>query len=43
MKERLMVIGVDPAPGSPEQFGELLAKDIERWSKTVRSAGLKPE
>lgn len=43
MKERLMVIGVDPAPGSPEQFGDILAKDIDRWSKAVRSAGLKPE
>ena len=43
MKERFMVIGVDPAPGSPERFGEILAKDIDRWSKAVRSAGLKPE
>jgi tripartite-type tricarboxylate transporter receptor subunit TctC len=43
MKERFMVIGVDPAPGTPEQFGDILAKDIERWSKSVKSAGLKPE
>ena len=43
MKERFMVIGVDPAPGTPEQFGDILAKDIERWSKSVKGAGLKPE
>ena len=43
MKERFMVIGVDPSPGTPEQFGDILAKDIERWSKSVKGAGLKPE
>ena len=43
MKERFAAIGVDPLPGTPEQFGELLVKDIERWSRAVKSAGLKAE
>jgi tripartite-type tricarboxylate transporter receptor subunit TctC len=43
MKERFMVIGVDPAPGTPEHFGGILEKDIDRWSRAVKSAGLKPE
>ncbi len=43
MKERFSAIGVDPLPGTPEQFGDVLAKDIERWAKTVKSAGLKAE
>jgi tripartite-type tricarboxylate transporter receptor subunit TctC len=43
MKERFMVIGVDPLAVSPEQFRDILAKDIDRWSRAVRSAGLKPE
>jgi tripartite-type tricarboxylate transporter receptor subunit TctC len=43
MKERFATIGVDPLPGTPEQFAEILAKDIERWAKTVNSAGLKAE
>ena len=43
MKERFAAIGVDPLPGTPEQFAEILAKDIERWAKTVKSAGLKAE
>ena len=43
MKERFSTIGVDPLPGTPEQFGELLVKDLDRWSKAVKSAGLKAE
>ncbi len=42
-RERLSVLGIDPLPGRPEQFGELLARDIERWAKTVRASGMKPE
>jgi tripartite-type tricarboxylate transporter receptor subunit TctC len=43
IKERFAEIGVDPMPGTPEQFGELLARDTERWTKAVRSAGLKAD
>ena len=37
LTERFAVIGVDPVPGTPEQFGEILNKDIERWAKVARS------
>jgi len=43
MRERLSELGVDAVPGTPEQFGELLARDIERWAKAVKAAGLKGE
>ncbi|MEO8143907.1 MAG: tripartite tricarboxylate transporter substrate binding protein [Betaproteobacteria bacterium] len=43
MKDRFMAIGVDPLAVKPEQFGEILAKDTERWSKAVKSSGMKPE
>jgi tripartite-type tricarboxylate transporter receptor subunit TctC len=26
---------------SPEEFGKLLKKDIEKWAKTVKAAGVK--
>jgi tripartite-type tricarboxylate transporter receptor subunit TctC len=42
-RERLSELGVDPVPGTPEQFGELLVRDIERWAKAVKAAGLKGE
>ena len=43
LRERLAAFGVDPLPGTPEQFGAILARDIERWAKTVRASGMKPE
>lgn len=43
MRERLSELGVDTVPGTPEQFGELLARDIDRWAKAVKAAGLKGE
>ena len=43
MTERFNSIGVVPFPGTPERFGEILAKDLERWTKAVKSAGLKGE
>ncbi|MCE2981590.1 MAG: Bug family tripartite tricarboxylate transporter substrate binding protein [bacterium] len=43
MRERLGELGVDAVPGTPEQFGELLVRDIDRWAKAVKAAGLKGE
>ena len=43
MKEHFAVIGVDPVPGTPEQFGAILARDTALWAKAVKSAALKPE
>jgi tripartite-type tricarboxylate transporter receptor subunit TctC len=40
-REQLASQGVDPWPGTPEQLGELLRSDIERYATIVRSAGLK--
>jgi tripartite-type tricarboxylate transporter receptor subunit TctC len=30
-------------PGSPADFGKLIAEETEKWSKVVKFAGLKPE
>jgi tripartite-type tricarboxylate transporter receptor subunit TctC len=43
MKERLAAIGGEPLPGSPAEFGKLIAEETEKWSKVVRAAGIKPE
>ncbi len=40
MRERLTAQGVEPWPGTPEQLGELLRVDIERYGAIARSAGL---
>ena len=43
VRTRLTDQGVDPWHGTPEQLGELLRKDIERFGVIARSAGLKPQ
>jgi tripartite-type tricarboxylate transporter receptor subunit TctC len=43
MRERLAAIGGEPLPGSPVEFGRLIAEETEKWAKVVRAAGIKPE
>jgi tripartite-type tricarboxylate transporter receptor subunit TctC len=43
MKARLAAIGGAPLPGSPAEFGKLVAEETEKWGKVVRAAGIKPE
>jgi tripartite-type tricarboxylate transporter receptor subunit TctC len=43
LKARLTDIGGEPLPGSPGEFGRLIAEETEKWGKVVRAAGLKPE
>jgi tripartite-type tricarboxylate transporter receptor subunit TctC len=41
--ERLERDGIEPVGNTPEQFAAEIKRDIERWGKIVRAAGLKPE
>jgi tripartite-type tricarboxylate transporter receptor subunit TctC len=43
MKARFAAIGGEPLPGSPAEFGRLIAEESEKWAKVVRAAGIKPE
>ena len=43
MKTRLAALGGEPLPGSPAEFGKLIAEETEKWAKVVRVAGIKPE
>ena len=40
---RLASLGSEPRPGSPADFGKLIAAETEKWGKVVRFAGLKVE
>jgi tripartite-type tricarboxylate transporter receptor subunit TctC len=40
VRDQLAAQGVDPWPGTPEQLGDLLRADMERYAVIVRSAGL---
>jgi tripartite-type tricarboxylate transporter receptor subunit TctC len=43
MKARFAAIGGEPLPGSPGDFGRLIAEETEKWAKVVHAAGIKPE
>jgi tripartite-type tricarboxylate transporter receptor subunit TctC len=43
MKAKFAAIGGEPLPGSPAEFGKLIAEETEKWAKVVRAAGLKAE
>jgi tripartite-type tricarboxylate transporter receptor subunit TctC len=40
-KERFAELGGSTVPGSPADFGKLLADETEKWGKVVKFAGIK--
>ena len=43
IKARIAQVGSEPIPGSPADFGKLIADETEKWAKVVKFAGIKPE
>jgi tripartite-type tricarboxylate transporter receptor subunit TctC len=43
IKARIAESGGTVLPGSPADFGKLIAEETEKWSKVVRAANIKPE
>lgn len=39
MKERLVGLGVESAPGTPEQLASLMRDDLVRWARIVKESG----
>jgi tripartite-type tricarboxylate transporter receptor subunit TctC len=42
-KARLAELGASPLPGSPADFGKLIADETEKWAKVIRAANIKAE
>jgi tripartite-type tricarboxylate transporter receptor subunit TctC len=42
-KARLADLGGTMLPGSPSDFGKLIADETEKWGKVIRAANIKPE
>jgi len=40
VRERLASAGLEPAPGTPEEFAQQLKREIERWAVVVKKAGV---
>jgi Tripartite tricarboxylate transporter family receptor len=43
MKARLTDLGVTGLPGSPADFGTLIASETEKWGRVIRAANIKAE
>jgi len=41
VKARLSVLGAAPFAGSPADFGKFIAAEAEKWTKVIRTAGVK--
>jgi tripartite-type tricarboxylate transporter receptor subunit TctC len=43
VSDRFMKLGVTPATGTPEQFGDMIKSEVGRWAKVIKDAGIKTE
>jgi Uncharacterized protein conserved in bacteria len=43
VKTTLFNQGLDPAPGTPEQFGAYIRSERAKWAKVIKESGAKPE
>jgi len=43
IKARFADMGGAALPGSPADFGKLIADETEKWAKVIRAASIKPD
>ena len=43
MRERLLVYGATPLPGTPDDLRAKLAKEVPAWRKVVQEAGIRAD
>ncbi|NML15931.1 tripartite tricarboxylate transporter substrate binding protein [Azohydromonas caseinilytica] len=43
LREKLAAAGIEPAGGTPQQFGDFIQSEIARWAKVAKSAGIQPD
>ncbi len=43
VSDKFVKQGVEPKPGTPEQFGDLIKSEVPRWAKVIKDAGIKSE
>jgi tripartite-type tricarboxylate transporter receptor subunit TctC len=42
-RDRISAQGFEPESSTPEEFGELIQRDIVKWAKVIRESGAKPD
>ena len=43
VRERMTQIGFDVVAGTPEEFGQFMKAEVDRWTRVVERGGIKPE
>jgi tripartite-type tricarboxylate transporter receptor subunit TctC len=43
IKRRFAELALVPMPMQPDEFGKLIAEDMEKWGKVIRTAHIKPD
>ena len=43
VREKFMLQGLEPRASTPGEFSGLIEKEIAKWSKVVRDAGIKAD
>ena len=43
VKARLAGLGLEAAPMQPEEFADFIKREIAKWTKEVREAGIEPQ
>lgn len=43
IRERLLGLGAEPAPSTPQELGATMKKDAERWGRIIKATGMQPD
>jgi tripartite-type tricarboxylate transporter receptor subunit TctC len=43
VRERLVGMGFDVVASTPEEFGQFMKAEVDRWTKVVEKGGIKPD
>lgn len=43
LRASLLAVGADPVKSSPQEFGTFFKQEIEKWTRIVKDAGIRPE
>jgi tripartite-type tricarboxylate transporter receptor subunit TctC len=43
VRERLMALASPPMGGTPEEFGQYMKREVDKWAGVIRAADIKAE
>jgi tripartite-type tricarboxylate transporter receptor subunit TctC len=43
LKKHMLLLGAEPRPQTPEEFSQFMRREVDKWAKVIKAAGVKPE